>query len=243
MGSYTKQVQATVCKLEKVLKTDLMNAVKSAPLNSDQFTIVFHWGHQHFLTSNLTQMQEIAYILSYVWLQYINPVVKAHQPSADRCDRLQAGVKSLMCLSPRKPSHEVTIMEHIWRLFRLVQETCSSASGGEPNQTRLQLQWKQPSNESTHLQPAGRFLSGPALHTCDMERRTQNRLCDTTNLIVPISMQRYYNIKWRLVSCRETDYKILTRIIQPSSLSQMLKCFQNPTVLKLKGFSAVEDQD
>lgn len=189
-------------------------------------------------------MLEIAYILFYVRLQYINPVVKAHQPSADRRDRLQAGVKSLMRLSPRKPSHEVTItglfqFTHIWRLFRLVQEPCSSASGGEPNQTRLQLQWKQ----STHLQPAGCVLSGPALHTCDTERRTQNRLCDTTNLIVPISMQRYYNIKWRLVSCRETDYKILNRIIQPSSLSQMLKCSQNPTVLKLKGFSAVEDQD
>ncbi len=41
MGSYTKQVQATAqisfVKLAKVLKTDLMNAVKSAPLKSDQF--------------------------------------------------------------------------------------------------------------------------------------------------------------------------------------------------------------
>lgn len=184
-------------------------------------------------------MLEIAYILSYAWLQNINPVVKAHQPSSDRCDRLQAVVKSIMHLSPRKPSHEVTItglfqFMHIWRLFRLVQEPCSSAFGGEPSQTRLQLQWKQLSNESAHLQPAGCFLSGPALHTCDMGRRTQNRLCDTTNLIVPISMQRYYNIKWRLVSCRETDYKTLNRIIQPSSLSQMLKCSQNPTVLKFQ---------
>ncbi len=60
----------------KVLRWNLINS------------LVFHWGHQHFLTSNLMQMLEIAYILFYVRLQYINPVVKAHQPSADRCDRL-----------------------------------------------------------------------------------------------------------------------------------------------------------
>lgn len=169
------------------------------------------------------QIQEIAYILSYAQVQYINPVVKAHQPSVDRCDRLQAGVKrvqeSRMRLSPREPSHEVTIIGlfqfmHIWRLFGLVQNPCSSASGGEPNQTRLQLRWKQPSNKSTHLQPAGRFLSGPALHTCDMERRTQNRLCDTISLIVPTSMQRYYNIKWRPVF-PVTDVEVLSDQPEP----------------------------
>lgn len=41
-GSYTKQVQAiaqiSFVKLAKVLKSDLMNAVKSAPLKSDQLT-------------------------------------------------------------------------------------------------------------------------------------------------------------------------------------------------------------
>lgn len=128
---------------------------------------------------------------------------------------------------------------HIWRLFCLVQKPCSSVSGGKPNQTCLQLRWKQPSNKSTHLQPAGRFLSGPVLHTCDIKSRTQNRLCDTINLIVPISTQRYYRIKWGMVSCRETDFKILSRIIQPNSSSRMLKCSLttlNPTGLTFNRF-------